>query len=55
MYKNKGAIDINIAVIGAGYWGPNVIRNFHKSNKANLKYVCDISSDNLEKISLTKP
>ena len=41
---------MNIAVIGAGYWGPNVIRNFHKTHKANLKYVCDVSNKNLEKM-----
>lgn len=41
---------MNIAVVGAGYWGPNVIRNFYLTPKANLVCICDISTENLEKI-----
>jgi predicted dehydrogenase len=33
---------LNIAVIGAGYWGKNLIRNFATSKRCNLKYVCDL-------------
>lgn len=39
---------INVAVIGAGYWGPNLIRNFAQIEKANLAYVCDIDEKKLE-------
>lgn len=46
---------MNIAVVGVGYWGPNVIRNFYKTSKANLKFVCDISIKNLEKIKIEYP
>ncbi len=38
---------INIAVVGCGYWGPNLIRNFHQNNQAHLKWLCDLSQDRL--------
>ena len=33
---------INIAVIGYGYWGPNLVRNLVKSNNFNVKAVSDL-------------
>lgn len=39
---------VNIAVIGAGDWGPNLVRNFYQLS--NLKIVCDIDDKNLLKI-----
>src|SRR5207302_3745252 len=35
----------NIAVIGNGYWGKNLVRNFHAMGV--LKYVCDPRSEAL--------
>lgn len=32
---------IAVAVIGAGYWGPNLIRNFRASDRFDLVAVCD--------------
>lgn len=39
--------EINIAVVGCGYWGPNLIRNFHSLPGSNLKVVSDIDTDRL--------
>ena len=36
-----GKDSLNIAVIGAGYWGKNLVRNFATAKRCNLKYVCD--------------
>ena len=33
---------LRIAVIGAGYWGPNLARNFHNSPEWELVAICDI-------------
>jgi len=33
---------LNTAVIGAGYWGKNLVRNFATAKRCNLKYVCDL-------------
>jgi predicted dehydrogenase len=32
---------INVAVIGAGYWGPNLVRNFAALPQCQLRMVCD--------------
>lgn len=33
---------IGIAVVGAGYWGPNLVRNFQASPSFHLHYLCDL-------------
>jgi predicted dehydrogenase len=35
---------IRIGVIGYGYWGPNVVRNFHTHDHSEVVLVCDKSS-----------
>ncbi len=32
---------LNIAIVGTGYWGKNLVRNFANANRCSLKYVCD--------------
>lgn len=41
---------MNIAVIGYGYWGPNLVRNFSWLEGTHVKYVCDLSEDRLSKV-----
>ena len=35
----------NIAVIGFGYWGPNIVRNFSLHEECNVKYICDLNKE----------
>jgi len=39
---------INIGLIGYGYWGPNLARNFQKNHDMKLKAICDFSPDRLK-------
>ena len=39
----------NVAIIGYGYWGPKLARNFQNSNYFNVKYIVDKSKKNLLK------
>lgn len=39
-----------IGVIGAGYWGPNLIRNIHEIPNAELVAVADLREDRLQTI-----
>ena len=32
---------INIAILGYGYWGPNLVRNFSKFSNCNISYIVD--------------
>ncbi|MFC1636719.1 Gfo/Idh/MocA family protein [Planctomycetota bacterium] len=38
---------LNIAVVGCGYWGPNLIRNFISLSDCKVKMVCDTGTDRL--------
>ena len=32
---------VRVGVIGYGYWGPNIVRNFHGLDNAQVMAVCD--------------
>jgi len=34
---------VNVAVVGAGSWGKNLVRNFATTAGCNLRYVCDLN------------
>lgn len=40
-----------IAVIGAGYWGPNLARNFHASADWELAAICDLDRERAERVA----
>ncbi len=42
---------MNVAVIGYGYWGPNLVRNFSWLEETHVKYVCDLDEKRLEKVN----
>ncbi|HWS52652.1 MAG TPA: Gfo/Idh/MocA family oxidoreductase, partial [Pyrinomonadaceae bacterium] len=46
---------ISVGVIGCGYWGPNLIRNFAESEAAELRWVCDRDARRLEKVARRYP
>jgi len=47
---------MNIAIIGAGYWGKNLVRVFYSlSDDVKLKYVCDLDEKKLAKIKKMYP
>jgi predicted dehydrogenase len=41
---------LGVGVIGAGYWGPNLIRNFLSSELTDLRWVCDLSEERARKV-----
>jgi predicted dehydrogenase len=47
--------EIAIAVVGAGYWGPNLIRNVAEVRGARLHTICDLDRDRLDKIGRRYP
>ena len=38
---------LNIAVVGCGYWGPNLIRNFRSLSECKVRFICDVDNCNL--------
>jgi predicted dehydrogenase len=46
---------IKTGIIGYGYWGPNIVRNFNANSSIDLVKVCDKSSDRLKVLQDTYP
>ena len=46
---------MKIAVIGCGYWGPNLVRNFVQSNKVRDLICCDLDSKRLARMKNLYP
>ena len=40
---------VRVGVVGLGYWGPNLARNFERLPGADLAYCCDLDEANLAK------
>lgn len=38
----------NLALIGLGYWGPNLLRNFINITNCNIRYCCDSDAEKLQ-------
>jgi uncharacterized protein YkwD len=46
---------INIAIIGYGYWGPNLVRNFSELPNAKVAAVADLDKSRLEVVARRYP
>lgn len=46
---------INVAVIGAGHWGPNLIGNFHNDPRSEVAWVIDQNQDRLTAVKARFP
>jgi predicted dehydrogenase len=51
MIKNK----IAVGVVGYGYWGPNIVRNFKSLPDCILRAVCDLSEERLRHLNTLYP
>ncbi|MBN1837674.1 MAG: Gfo/Idh/MocA family oxidoreductase [Spirochaetales bacterium] len=46
---------INVAVVGCGYWGPNLIRNFYALSDCRVGKICDSNRERLEHVGRLYP
>lgn len=46
---------LTVGVVGCGYWGPNLIRNFRSLPDCHMKVICDISEDRLRHLRSLYP
>lgn len=42
---------LGVAVVGAGYWGPNLARNFSASEDWDLRWICDLDQERATKLA----
>jgi predicted dehydrogenase len=40
---------VSVGVVGLGYWGPNLARNFERLGETELRWICDASDDARER------
>ncbi len=41
---------MKIAIIGLGYWGPNLVKNFYTTEQIQIKYICDLDEKKTKEI-----
>ncbi len=46
---------INVGIVGCGYWGPKLIRNFYELPDSNLALVCDLDKARLLQVKKQYP
>lgn len=46
---------INVALIGCGYWGPNLARNFFENSKYRMAWCCDLQPARLKVLQNRHP
>lgn len=46
---------VGIGVVGYGYWGPNIVRNFESVHHGSIKCVCDFDPKSLERAKALHP
>lgn len=46
---------VKIAVVGLGYWGPNLVRALHDVDVAEVAWICDLDADALQKTGRRYP
>jgi predicted dehydrogenase len=46
---------VRVAVVGLGYWGPNLVRNLHEIDNGEVVVVCDKREDRLDTIARRFP
>lgn len=46
---------VRVGIIGCGYWGPNLIRNFHELPTSKIVALCDLRQDRLKPLAKKFP
>ncbi|MCO4769239.1 MAG: Gfo/Idh/MocA family oxidoreductase [Deltaproteobacteria bacterium] len=46
---------LGLGVVGAGYWGKNIVRNFTRLKRAELRWVADLSETNRDRARTLAP
>src|ERR1700760_603825 len=47
--------ELNLGVVGLGYWGPNLLRALSDVAGVRVKWICDLEADRLERYGRRYP
>ena len=48
-------VSISVGVVGLGYWGPNLARNFGALPDSQVTWLCDGDADRVERLAASFP
>jgi predicted dehydrogenase len=51
----NGSPPVRIAVVGLGYWGPNLVRNLYELERGEVVAICDMREDRLATLARRYP
>jgi predicted dehydrogenase len=54
-HRAKWSPPVRVAVVGLGYWGPNILRNLHELDGAEVLWTCDLRKEALRGIARRFP
>jgi predicted dehydrogenase len=54
-HEDNGVSPVRVAVVGLGYWGPNLVRNLHEVHEAEVIWACDLREEALETLARRYP
>jgi predicted dehydrogenase len=54
-FGNQNGSAVRVAVVGLGYWGPNLLRALFELDSVEVAYICDLDSDRLDRFSRRYP
>jgi predicted dehydrogenase len=46
---------VGVAIVGLGYWGPNLVRNLHELREAEIVWACDLREEALATLASRYP
>jgi predicted dehydrogenase len=55
IYDANGLTPVRVAVVGLGYWGPNLVRNLHEVPEAEVIWACDLRQEALARLARRYP
>ncbi|HKI93240.1 MAG TPA: Gfo/Idh/MocA family oxidoreductase [Gaiellaceae bacterium] len=53
--NGRPARPLRVAVVGLGYWGPNLVRNLHEVPEVEVAAICDLRDDAVAKVGRRFP
>jgi predicted dehydrogenase len=52
---SKALSSVGIGVVGLGYWGPNLVRNFHRQLECEVRFLCDFDAGRRAAVGVLYP
>jgi predicted dehydrogenase len=54
-FSRRNGSAVQVAVVGLGYWGPNLLRALFELEDVEVRYICDLDAERLERFGRRYP